>query len=98
MTVPHDNGNDGPVRLLSGRFEARFDDLEAARAAARDARAVGFVVDVQQHAKRCLAVARRKLPFPGDERDRYASRLHAIAAQHGGAFSQFVEEPPGRDV
>jgi hypothetical protein len=83
----------GAVRLMCGRFEAQFEDLEAARAAARDARAVGFVVDVQQDARRWLAVGRRQLPFPGDERDRYASRFHAIATQHGGAFSQFVEEP-----
>jgi len=32
------------------------------------------------------------LPFPADERDRYASRFDAIARQHGGAFSGFVEE------
>jgi hypothetical protein len=55
---------------------------------------VGFVVDVQRDATRWLAVGRRRLPFPGDERDRYASRFHAIAAQHGGAFNQFVEEAP----
>jgi hypothetical protein len=55
---------------------------------------VGFLVDVQQDAKRWLAVGRRRLAFPGDERDRYASRFHAIAAQHGGAFSRFVEEMP----
>lgn len=41
-----------------------------------------------------LAVGRRQLPFPDDERDRYASRFHAIAIQHGGAFTQFVEEEP----
>lgn len=84
----------GSVRLLRGRFEAQFEDVEAARAAARDARAVGFVVDVQQGASAWLAVGRRRLPFPGDERDRYASRFHAIARQRGGAFTQFVEEPP----
>lgn len=95
--TPHDAHAVGSaVRLLRGRFEAQFEDLEAARAAARDARAVGFVVDVQQDARRWLTVGRRQLPFPGDERDRYASRLHAIATQHGGAFRQFVEEP--RDV
>ena len=82
------------MRLLRGRFEAQFEDVEAARAAARDARAVGFVVDVQQDAEGWLAVGRRRLPFPGDERDRYASRLHTIATQHGGAFTQFVEELP----
>lgn len=84
----------GVVRLLHGRFEAEFEDVEAAKAAARDARAVGFVVDVQQDARRWLTVGRRQLPFPGDERDRYSSRFHAIATRHGGAFSRFVEEPP----
>jgi hypothetical protein len=93
--APHDAHAVGSaVRLLRGRFEAQFEDLEDARAAARDARAVGFVVDVQQDARRWLTVGRRLLPFPGDERDRYASRFHAIAKHHGGAFSQFVEEPP----
>jgi hypothetical protein len=84
----------GPVRLLRGRFEAQFENVEAAQAAARDARAVGFVVDVQQGARGWLAVGRRQLPFPGDERDRYASRFDGIARQRGGAFTQFVEEPP----
>lgn len=55
---------------------------------------MGFVVDVRPDAKRWLAVGRRQLPFPGDERDRYTSRCGAIAVQHGGAFSQFVEEAP----
>ena len=82
------------VQLLLGRFEAQFADREAASAAARDARSVGFVVDVQPVSGGWLAVGRRQLPFPGDERDRYASRFNAIAAQHGGAFSQFVEEAP----
>ena len=80
------------VRLLDGRFEAQFQNLDAARAAARDARAVGFVVQVDQNALGWLAVARRRLPFPSDERDRYASRFHTIAASHGGALTQFVDE------
>lgn len=80
--------------LVNGRFEAQFADVDAAKAAARDARAVGFAVEVQQDPAGWIAVARRRLPFPGDERDRYASRFHAIATQHHGAFSQFVEEPP----
>jgi hypothetical protein len=84
----------GPVRLLRGRFEAQFDDVEAAQAAARDARAVGFVVDVEAGGRGWLAVARRQLPFPDDERDRYASRFDGIARQRGGAFTRFVEEPP----
>jgi hypothetical protein len=46
ISVTRDAG--GPVRLLCGRFEAQFEDSEAAQAAARDARAVGFVVDVQR--------------------------------------------------
>ena len=91
----HDDRTVGSaVRLLRGRFEARFEDVDAARAAARDARGVGFAVDVRQHTTGWLAVGRRQLPFPGDERDRYASRFHTIATQHGGAFRQFVEEPP----
>ncbi len=94
MTLEADRAVDGVVRLLCGRFEAQFDDVGAANAAARDARAVGFVVDVQHDTTRWLSVGRRQLPFPGDERDRYASRFHAIATRHGGAFSQFVEEPP----
>ena len=86
------SGVDG---LLRGRFEAQFPDEETARAAARDARAVGFAVDVRRvTADTWLTVGRRKLPFPSDERDRYASRAHAIATQHGGAFSRFVEESP----
>ena len=94
MTSPRDESvtDSGAARLLGGRFEAQFEDLEAARAAARDARAVGFVVNVDQNATGWLAVARRRMPFPGDERDRYASRFDAIAIHHGGAFSKFVEE------
>jgi hypothetical protein len=91
---PDDRARGGPIRLLSGRFEARFEDADAARAAAREARAVRFIVDVQQDTAGWLTVGRRQLPFPSDERDRYASRFHAIAAQHGGAFRQFVEELP----
>ena len=94
MTRQDNRASGGAVRLLRGRFEAQFEDVEDARAAARDARAVGFVVDVQQGAKGWLAVGRRRLPFPGDERDRYASRLHMIATRNGGAFTQFVEELP----
>lgn len=94
MTSQDDRAVGGAVRLMRGRFEAQFEDMDAARAAARDARAVGFAVDVRQDTTGWLTVGRRQLPFPGDERDRYASRFHAIATQHGGAFSQFVEEPP----
>jgi hypothetical protein len=94
MTPPDDPAVSGAVRVFRGRFEAQFGDMEAAKAAAREARAVGFIVDVQQDLTGWLTVARRRLPFPGDERDRYASRFDAIATQHGGAFTQFVEELP----
>jgi len=87
----------GVVGLVRGRFEAQFEDVDAARAAARDARSVGFAVDIPRESPHgWLMVGRRKLPFPTDERDRYASRVHAIANRYGGAFSRFVEEPPER--
>jgi len=92
MTPQADRAVDCRVRLLRGRFEARFEDLEGARAAARDTRVVGFVTDVRQDTLGWLIVGRRGLPFPGDERDRYASRLDGIAKRHGGAFTRFVEE------
>ena len=85
-------GERGTVRLVRGRFEAQFPGFDAARAAARDASAVGFAVDVREHATGWLAVGRRGLPFPDDERDRYASRFHSIATRHGGAFRRFVRE------
>jgi hypothetical protein len=87
----------GVVGLVRGRFEAQFEDVDAAKAAARDARSVGFAVDIPRESPHgWLIVGRRKLPFPTDERDRYASRVHAIASRYGGAFSRFVEEPPER--
>ena len=88
------DGVAGDTSFVRGRFEAHFDDMDSAKAAARDARAVGFVVDVQEDTTRWLAIARRQLAFPPDERDRYASRFQAIATHHGGAFSRFVEELP----
>jgi hypothetical protein len=94
MTLPDAHVARGEIGLVRGRFEARFGDMEEARAAARDARAVGFAVDVREDTDGWLMVGRRKLPFPTDERDRYASRVHAIAILHGGTFSRFVEEPP----
>jgi hypothetical protein len=84
---------DDKTRFLRGRFEAVFGDADAARAAARDARGVGFVVDApRETAEGWLVVGRSKLAIPGDERDRYASRFRTLATQHGGAFTQFVEE------
>jgi hypothetical protein len=92
MTQEADPVRAGAVRLLQGRFEARFHDAVAAKAAARDGRSVGFIVDVRQDTSGWLAVGRRGLPFPNDERDRYVSRFQAIATQNGGMFIQFAEE------
>ena len=79
--------------IVSGRFDARFGEEQAARAAARDARSVGFEVTIHEHAVRgWLIVARRRQPFPGDDRDRYASRLRAIAVSHGGDYDGFVQD------
>lgn len=94
----HDAGVGTGDGLARGRFEAEFKDVDAAKAAARDARGVGFIVDVpRETAHGWLVVGRRRLPFPNDERERYASRVRAIATQHGGAFSRFVEEPLTRE-
>jgi hypothetical protein len=90
---PAGGGVGDEVRLVRGRFEAEFEDVDAARAAARDARGAGFVIDVPRETSQgWLIVGRPRLPFPGDDRDRYASRFHAIATHHGGAFRQFVHE------
>ena len=79
--------------FVRGRFEARFRNHERAQAAARDARTTGFVVDVCQEGRSSwLVVGRRKDAFPLDERDRYASRLKAIAIRHEGVYNQFVAE------
>ena len=94
MTLHDTPARSGLRRLTRGRFEAEFEDIDAAKAAARDARAVGFIVGVpRETAERWRVVGRPKHPFPDDERDRYASRVHAIATRHGGVFSRFVEEP-----
>lgn len=92
MRPQTDRPVDRRVRLMRGRFEARFANEDAARAAARDTSAVGFVTDVRQDTLGWLIVGRRRIPFPGDERDRYASRLDRIAKRHGGSFRRFVEE------
>jgi hypothetical protein len=94
VTLQDDRGVNAAVHLLHGRFEAQFADVEAARAAAREARAVGFVTDVREDAAGWIIAGRRGLPFPRDERDRYASRFHGIATRHGGGPSRFVEEQP----
>jgi hypothetical protein len=86
------------ARLTRGRFEAEFGDSDAARAAARDARAVGFVVEApRETAQGWLLVGRRKLPFSNDDRDRYASRVRTIATHHHGALSRVVHEPLRRE-
>jgi len=77
--------------IVSGSFEARFRDEDAARSAARDARSVGFVVTVHKHDHQgWLITSRPRQPFPLDDRDRYASRLRAIATVHGGDYDGFL--------
>lgn len=79
---------------MVGEFYASFRQPDAARAAARDARAVGFVVEVHETGKGRWAIfARRKDPFPPDEQQRYAARLRAIAGKHEGTHRRFVREP-----
>jgi hypothetical protein len=84
--------------LFRGRFELRFRDESAAHAAARDARCVGFVASVaKQTANAWLITGRRRESFARDDGDRYASRLRAIAAQHRGEYSGFVEDDHAHD-
>jgi len=79
--------------LSSGAFRTRFADESAARAAARDARSVGFVVDVEQAGEHgWLTVSRRRHPFAQDDAVRYAGRLRTIAGAHGGEYEDYVEE------
>ena len=77
--------------IVSGSFEARFRDEDAARSAARDARCVGFVVTIHEHdGQGWLITSRPRQPFPLDDRERYASRLRAIATVHGGDYDGFL--------
>ncbi len=83
------------MQLSSGAFRTRFGDEPTARAAARDARSVGFVVEVEgDPTGGWLTVSRRRQPFAPDDAARYASRLRAIATEHGGAYEAFIEETP----
>ena len=76
-----------------GCFEASFPAEHAAKAAARDARSVGFVVAIREgDFGSWLILSRRKDAFPADDGDRYASRLRAIAGLHGGTYDRFVPE------
>ena len=85
------NGGLSGPSIISGSFEARFGDEDAARSAARDARCVGFVVTVdKQGVQGWLMTSRPRQPFPPDDRDRYASRLRAIATVHGGDYDGFL--------
>lgn len=79
--------------LRRGSFEVHFPAEDGAKAAARDARAVGFVVAIREgDFGNWLIVSRRRNAFPADDGDRYASRLRAIAALHGGTYDRFVPE------
>jgi len=81
------------MQLSFGAFRTRFEDEPAARAAARDARSVGFVVDVEDRkGTGWLTVSRRRHPFAPDDAERYAGRLRTIASAHGGSYQDYVEE------
>ena len=81
------------LQLSSGVFRTGFDDELAARAAAREARCVGFVVDVEgTNGSGWLTVSRRRLPFAPDDAERYARRLRTIASTYGGSYQGYVEE------
>ena len=87
----HTSGSASGPPIIFGSFEARFRDEDAARSAARDARCVGFVVTVHERdAQGWLITSRPRQPFPPDDRDRYASRLSAIATVHGGNYAGFL--------
>ena len=79
--------------FYSGTFHVRFDGERSARAAARDAGAAGFAVEIRDGGvEGWLNVSRRKQPFPADERSRYVGRLRSIARLHGGEFVGYVED------
>ena len=79
--------------FYSGTFHVRFAHERAARAAAREAGAAGFAVEIRDGGQSgWLNVSRRKNAFPADERNRYVGRLRTIAAQHDGEYVGFVED------
>jgi hypothetical protein len=94
----HREATDAPraksrVRLFSGSFRTSFEDESAARAAARDARSVGFAVEVEASVDGgWLTLSRRRQPFPQHDADRYAGRLRNIAASHGGTYERYDDE------
>lgn len=78
--------------LSAGAFRTSFVDEAAARAAAREARCVGFAVDVAPQAGGWVTVSRPRHPFAADDAARYAGRLRTIAAAHGGTYDRYDEE------
>ncbi len=80
--------------FYTGVFHVRFAHERSARAAARDAGAAGFAVEILDGggASGWLNISRCKHPFPADERNRYIGRLRTIAAQHDGEYVCFVED------
>jgi hypothetical protein len=79
--------------LYSGTFHVRFELERSARAAAREAGAAGFAVEIRDGgATGWLNVSRRKQPFPADDQRRYVGRLRTIAALHDGEYVGYVED------
>ncbi len=87
------SSNSNGTAFYSGTFHVRFAHERSARAAAREAGAAGFVVEIRDGgASGWLNVSRRKNSFPADERSRYVGRLRTIAALHDGEYVGYVED------
>jgi hypothetical protein len=81
------------MEFVTGCFHLQFREESAARAAARDVRAAGFVVEIcRQRVGPWVIVARRREPFPAEEQHRYASRLRGLANAYGGDCERFVSD------
>jgi hypothetical protein len=80
--------------VVSGVFVLSFSDQASARTAAREARARGFVVEVNAGAAMgsWQTSNRRSAPSPADELSRYASRLRQIAAANTGVYESFTAD------
>ena len=87
------DGQRAEPRFVAGLFCGSFDDGSAGRAAAIDARAAGFVVDLHETRAGAWAIeARRKEPFPSDEQRRYEAKLRGIVTRHGGTYDRFLAD------
>jgi len=91
--------SDGPAgrrperAFVTGSFNLYFRQERAARAASRNVRGAGFVVEIREKGGAPWSiVARRREPFPADEQRRYTPRLCGLANAHGGDCARFVPD------